>query len=164
MKRQISVADLLFGAGGVLAFLFSFFTFFDYPGSGYDRSAWGSGNFPITTIPAVLALFAALLVIFDLFGVNIKLPPNILTLTWPQIRLTWGITSAVLMLGFLIEDRGPSISLSFAAWVMLIGSLAMAAGSIMNVLGKGRDMVNLKLPTTPPPSPPSPPGGSPNAS
>ena len=153
MKRQISVADLLFGAGGILAFLFSFFTFISYRGTG--DSAWGSGNFPIATIPAVLALFAELLVIFDLFGVKVKLPDKILTLTWPQIRMTWGVTAAVLMLGFLILDKHGS-HLTFPAWVMLIGSLAMATGSIMTVLGKGRDTINLKLPTNPPAPPPPP--------
>ncbi len=156
MKRQISVADLLFGAGGLLAFLFSFFTFIGYKSLGY--SAWGKSNFPIATIVAVLALLGALLVIFDLFGVKVKLPDKVLTLTWPQIRLTWGITCGVLMLGFLIQDKSPA-HLSFGGWVMLIGSLLMAAGSIMKVMGKGTDTFDLKISTssTPPPPPPGPP-------
>lgn len=162
MKRQISIADALFGVGGVLTFLFSFFTFIGY--GNYGWSAWGKSNFPIATIPAVLALFGVVLVIFDLFGVNVKLPEKVLTLTWPQIRMTWGITSAVLMLGFLILDKGQA-HLSFGGWVMLIGSLGMAAGSIMKVLGKGTD--TLTLPTNPAPSatppPPPPPPDSPAA-
>ena len=156
MKRQITVADAIFGGGSLLTFLFSFF---DFIGAGsFGVSAWASGVFPLGTIPAVLGLLGIIAVVLDLTGAA-KLPDQVLTLNWRQIRLTWGITAAVIMLAYLIVDKGPSTSLKFGGWVMLIGSLLMAAGSVMAVLGKGTEMVNLGKPSGPVTPPPPPPAG-----
>ena len=154
MKRQITVADAIFGGGSLLAFLFSFF---DFIGAGsYGISAWASGVFPLGTIPAILGLLGVIVVVLDLTGAA-KLPDQVLTLNWRQIRLTWGITAGVIMLSYLIVDKNGA-TLKFGGWVMLIGSLLMAAGSVMAVLGKGTEMVNLGKPSgpvTPPPPPPA---------
>ncbi|MEP6659742.1 MAG: hypothetical protein ABJD24_07490 [Acidimicrobiales bacterium] len=155
MKRQITVADAIFGVGSLLTFLFSFF---DFIGAGdFGISAWASGVFPLGTIPAVLGLLGIIVVVLDLTGAA-KLPDQVLTLNWRQIRLTWGLTAAVIMLAYLIVDKGSGVNLKFGGWIMLIGSLLMAAGSIMAVLGKGTEMVNLGKPSgpvTPPPPPPA---------
>ena len=152
MKRQITVADAIFGGGSLLAFLFSFF---DFLGAGkYGSSAWASGVFPLGTIPAILGLLGVVVVVLDLTGAA-KLPDQVLTLNWRQIRLTWGITAAAIMLAWLIVDKS-SASLKIGGWVMLIGSLLMAAGSVMAILGKGTEVVNLgNKPATPPPPPPA---------
>jgi hypothetical protein len=157
VKRQITVADAIFGGGSLLTFLFSFF---DFIGAGsFGASAWASGVFPLGTIPAILGLLGVIAVVLDLTGAA-ALPDQVLTLNWRQIRLTWGLTAAAIMLAYLIVDKGPSVGLKFGGWVMLIGSLLMAAGSVMAVLGKGTDVVNLGTkpsgPVTPPP-PPAPP-------
>ena len=157
MKRQITVADAIFGGGSLLTFLFSFF---DFIGVGdFGVSAWASGFFPLSTIPAILGLLGIIVVVLDLTGAA-ALPDQVLTLNWRQIRLTWGLTAAAIMLAYLIVDKGPSVGLKFGGWIMLIGSLLMAAGSVMAVLGKGTDVVNLGTkpggPVTPPP-PPAPP-------
>ncbi len=154
MKRQITVADAIFGGGSLLTFLFSFFDF--YGAGSYGVSAWASGVFPLGTIPAILGLLGVIVVVLDLTGAA-KLPDQVLTLNWRQIRLTWGITAATIMLGWLILDKS-SASLKIGGWVMLIGSLLMAAGSVMAVLGKGTEMVNLGKasgPVAPPPPPPA---------
>jgi hypothetical protein len=154
VKRQITIADAIFGFGSLLAFLFSFFGFIGY--GGVSRSAWASGNFPLATIPAVLGLAGIVVVVLDLTGAA-KLPDQVLTLNWRQIRLTWGITAATIMLGWLILDKG-AYDLKFGGFVMLIGAILMAVGSIMAVLGKGTDMVNLGKPSSPTPPPPPPAG------
>jgi hypothetical protein len=154
VKRQITVADAIFGGGSLLAFLFSFFDFIG--AGGYGVSAWASGVFPLGTIPAILGLLGVIVVVLDLTGAA-KLPDQVLTLNWRQIRLTWGLTAAVIMLCYLIVDKNGA-TLKFGGWVMLIGSLLMAAGSVMAVLGKGTEMVNLGKPSgpvTPPPPPPA---------
>ncbi len=156
MKKQITVANLVMLVGGAVTFLFSFLNFYKFGNDG--RSAWsGDLLFPETAIPAILGLAMAVVAVLGLAGV--KLPDHVLTFNWKQINVTWGIAAAGIMLGWLFTgqsgtDKG--IGLIF----MLIGSLAMAAGSIMAILGMGTNAVNLPsggsaAPTssTPPPPP-----------
>ena len=159
MKRQISVANLVMLIGGVVTVLFSFFDFLD----GGD-SSWGSGYFPLATIPAILGLAMAAVCIMELLGT--KLPAEVLTFNWRQIKFTWGVTAVAIMLSWLILDKHGT-SLAIGAIMMLLGSIAMAAGATMAILGKGTEMVNLgggtttpepgTTPSTPPPPPPPPP-------
>lgn len=139
MKKQITVANLVMLAGGAVTFLFSFLNFYKFGNDG--RSAWsGDLLFPESAIPAILGLAMAVVAVLGLAGV--KLPDEVLTFNWKQINVTWGITAAALMLGWLFtglsgSDKGIGLIL------MLIGSLAMAAGSIMAILGMGTNAVNL---------------------
>jgi len=166
MKKQISVANLVMLIGGAITFLFSFF---DFIGSGdVGTSAWGSGLFPLATIPAVLG--GAMVVICVLEQVGTKLPDEILTFNWRQILVTWGVTSLAIMVAYLILDKNP-LSFKFGGILMLLGSIAMAVGSILAVLGKGTNMLSLPggssgtsgttmSGTTPAPPPPPPPPSS----
>jgi hypothetical protein len=159
MKKQISVANLVMLVGGTVTFLFSFFDFFGV--GGFATSAWGSGLFPLATIPAILG--GAMLVVCVLEQVGTKLPDQVLTFNWKQILATWGITSLAIMLAFLIVDKNGQ-SLKFGGILMLLGSIAMAVGSLLALLGKGTNL--LAMPgggsTTPtPPPPPAPPPTAP---
>lgn len=154
MKKQISVANLVMLVGGVVTFLFSFLKFEGYKSAG--DNAWASGFFPLATIPAILALALAVVCILELVGTN--LPGEVLTFNWKQIKLTWGIVALAIMLAFLIQDKG-SYSLKIGGIFMLLGAIAMAAGSVMEILGKGTEMVNMPEfgggPAAPPPPPPN---------
>ncbi|MGE0306135.1 MAG: hypothetical protein AB7N61_00625 [Acidimicrobiia bacterium] len=161
MKKQISVANLVMLAGGAVTFLFSWFTFIGF--GDFGESAWGSGNFPLATIPAILGLAMIVVGILDLIGKD--LPGEVLTFNWKQIKFTWGVVATTIMIAFLILDKG-SGSLKFGGIMMLLGSIAMAAGATMGILGKGTDLVNIPdigsnspKPSggTPPPPPPPPP-------
>jgi hypothetical protein len=158
MNRQISVANLVMVIGGAVTFLFSFF---DFIGSGsIGTSAWGTGLFPVATIPAILG--AAMVVICVLEQVGTKLPEPVLTFNWRQILFTWGVVAFTIMLAFLILDK-TGRSLEFGGILMLLGSIAMLVGSVMDLLG----MANRPLtfpggsPTSPPPPPPPPPPTTP---
>ncbi|MFT3852595.1 MAG: hypothetical protein QM733_07655 [Ilumatobacteraceae bacterium] len=157
MKKQITVASLIMGVGGLVVFIFSFLSF--YTAGGEGRSVWsGDLLFPATIIPVILGVAMLVCVILDLAGV--KLPEKVLTFTWPQIYATWGISAAGIMLGWLFTgpfslDRGAGLILMF------IGSLAMAAGSIMGLLGMGTNMVNIPTGSTTPTTPGAPPQGAP---
>jgi hypothetical protein len=138
MKKQISVANLVMLIGGAITFLFSFF---DFIGSGdIGTSAWGSGLFPLATIPAILG--GAMVVICVLEQVGTKLPDEILTFNWKQILVTWGITSLAIMVAYLVLDKSP-LSFKFCVILMLLGSIAMAVGSILAILGKGDNLLSL---------------------
>ena len=164
MPKKISIANLVMLAGGVVTLLFSFF---DFLGSGpFGYSAWSTDGFAfVSTIPAILAIAMIAWCVCELTGV--KLPEHVLTFNANQLKATWGIGAAGVMLAFLTV--GPvGLDKKIGFWLMLIGSLAMAAGSVMALLGKGTDMVNLggaggsAAPAGgPPPPPPYMGGGTP---
>jgi hypothetical protein len=160
MKRQPTVVEIVMFAGGVVTFVFSFLHFVD------DVNAWSSdafGLFPITALIALVGLAMAVLVALDLF-VGFQLG-SFLTFTYKQIYVTWGIFTGGLMLSYLIMDKH-GVDTGAGLWLMLIGSLAMAVGSILNVLGIATQPVNLPdaldrgaKPGAPPPPPAA--GGAP---
>jgi hypothetical protein len=156
MKRQPTVVEIVMFAGGVVTFIFSFLHFFD------DVNAWSSdaiGLFPITGLIALVGLAMAVFVALELF-VGFRLG-TFLTFTSKQIYVTWGIFAGGLMLCYLIMDKH-GLDTGAGFWLMLIGSLAMAAGSILNVLGIATQPVNLPdvidrgAPASAPPPPPPP--------
>jgi hypothetical protein len=167
MKKQITVASLVMGVGALVVLIFSFLTFYESSAtSEISSNAWGGdiGLAPMTFLPVLLAIVLLVLVILDLTGV--KLPERVLTFTWPQIYVFLGISTAGMMLGWLFTspeglDKGAGLIL------MLLGALAMAAGSIMAILGVGTNTVGIPTggsssPTAP--SAPAPGGGySPSA-
>jgi hypothetical protein len=172
MKRQPTVAEIVMVAGGIVTFIFSFLHFVA------DVNAWSSdgfGLFPVTTLIAILGLAMAVFVILE-WTVGFKLP-TFLTFTYRQIYVTWGIFAGGLMLCYLVMDKH-GLDTGAGLYLMLIGSLAMAVGSILNVLGIATQTVNLpsgstttgssasmqsSAPPPPPPNaPPPPPPAAPN--
>jgi hypothetical protein len=159
MKRQPTVVEIVMFAGGVVTFVFSFLHFVA------ERNAWSSdffGLFPITALIALVGLAMAVFVALELF-VGFRLG-TFLTFNNKQIYVTWGIFAGGLMLCYLIMDKHGADT-GVGLWLMLIGSLAMAAGSILNVLGIATQPVNLPdvidrgAPASAP-SPPPPPGAA----
>lgn len=158
MGKKISVANLVATAGGIVCVLFSFFGFYDFGGD--SRSAWSTdiGAF-VTTIPAILAIVLVAWSLCELFGV--KLPADVLTFSSNQLKATWGISALGIMIAHLTPDFPWDKGIGF--WFMLIGSAAMAAGSVMALLGKGTDLISLGGGTKPAaaPMPPQPYGMAP---
>jgi hypothetical protein len=159
MKRQPTVADIVMVAGGVVTFIFSFLHFVA------DVNAWSSdgfGLFPVTTLIAVVGLAMAVFVALEIFaGFTL---PTFLTFNYKQIYVTWGIFNGGLMLCYLIMDKHGADT-GAGLYLMLIGSLAMAVGSILNILGLATQTVNMPAGTAtsatgagPAAAPPPPPG------
>lgn len=140
MGKKVTVANLIFTVGGLVTILFSFFKFIGNDFS--DASAWGEGVFPLGTIVAILGLAALVVGALEISGA-VKLPAQVLTFNWNQIKVTWGITATAIMLAYLIVEKGPDTGLKIGGIFMLLGSIAMAVGSIMNILGLGANTVNL---------------------
>lgn len=170
MGKKISVANLIMLAGGVVTLLFSFFDFFGVDSEFGDVgfSAWSTDGMAfVSTIPAILAIVMIAWVVCELVGVN--LPQNVLTFTPNQMKATWGIAAAGIMIAFLTVDAG-GWDKQIGFWLMLLGSLAMGVGAVMALLGKGNDMVNIGSGNAgagantaggPPPPPPYMGGGAP---
>ena len=133
MSGKLSMANLIAGAGALVTLLFSFFGFYKFGDD--SRSAWSSdGGAFATTVPAILAL--ALLVVIGLELGGVKLPERVITFDWKQIKATWGIAAAGLMLSWIATDLG-GLDKSAMFWLQVLGSIAMAVGTIMALLGKG---------------------------
>jgi len=153
MKKQLSIANLVMLAGSVVAFIFSFLAFYKFGDEG--QSAWSGDAFAFATaVPAILALALAVVIVLELVGVD--LPAEVLTFNWSQIKATWGIAAFGIMLSWLTVDSGGADK-GVGFWLMMLGSIAMAVGAIMALLGKGTETVKLGGASTSDAAPPPPP-------
>ena len=150
MKAKISVANLIMLVGGLLTFIFSFLDF--YKVGPFGANAWDTdaGAF-ITTIPAILGI--AMVVWCALEATGTKLPAHVLTFNSGQLKASWGISSGGMMLGWV--TTGGDWGAGF--WLMFVGSLAMAAGSVMGLLNVGNQTLDLSGGSSSPMPPPPPP-------
>ena len=139
MKDKITIADLVMGAGGLVAFLFSFLAF--YKRGDFSVSAWdGDAGAFATTVPAILGLVMVVWIGLELAGV--KLPELVLTYNRAQLKGTWGIAAFGIMLSWISADFGGT-GKGAGFWLMFLGSLAMAVGSVMGLLGKGTETIDI---------------------
>lgn len=158
MGKKITVADLIMGVGGIVTFIFSFLAFYKFGDASVN--AWsGDGPAFASTVPAILGLVMAVWIGLELAGV--ALPANVLTFNPTQLKATWGIAAAGIMISWWSTDGDKGIGF----FLMLLGSLAMAVGAVMALLGKGAETVNLGggagAPTSNPTTAPSPPAAPP---
>ncbi len=165
MKKTISLANLIMVVGAVITLLFSLFRF---GGAGqFKYSAWSTDGLAfLSTIPAILAIATIVWTVLEHTGM--KLPAQVLTFTGTQLKATWAISSLGVMVGFLTTD----LEKRFGFWMMLLGTIAMTVGAVLNLLGKGTDEVDLgqlaqraanqtpSAPSASTPPPPPPTGGA----
>ena len=165
MKTKISVADLVMGIGAVVTLLFSFFGFYKFGSN--SISAWDTDALAfVSAIPAILGLAMIVWIVCEMLGVG--LPQDLLTFNPNQVKATWGIAAAGIMLAFVTTSGDKSAFF----WLQMIGAIAMAAGSVMALLGKGTETINLpstggdsaQAPTTPAAPSPTPPPYDPQPS
>jgi hypothetical protein len=142
MPKKITVADLVMLAGAVVTVLFSFFDFFDEVGNAWDTDFLAFAS----TVPAILALVMGVWIVLELTGTS--LPEAVLTFSRAQLKATWAITAAGIMLSWLTVDAGGADK-GIGFWLMFLGSIAMAVGAVMALLGKGTDTVDIPGASTP---------------
>ena len=72
-----------------------------------DKTAWTSEFFffPVTILPVACGVLMALHVVVSTFT-SATLPRRILGLTWNQVHVVLGLQAAVMMLAFLVQERG----------------------------------------------------------
>lgn len=144
MKNKITVADLIMGVGGLVTFLFSFFAF--YKRGSRSVNAWdGDAGAFATTVPAILGLVMVVWIALELAGVS--LPERVLTYDRAQLKGTWGIAAAGIILSWVSADFGGNDK-GVGFWLMFIGSFAMAIGAIMGLLGAGTNTIDLPTKTS----------------
>jgi hypothetical protein len=139
MQNKISVADLIIGAGALVTFVFSFLSFFKLGDEGI--SAWdGDAGAFATTTPAILALVMLVWIVLELAGVS--LPEQVITFNRDQLKATWAIGAFGIMLSWISADFGRADK-GAGFWLMFLGSMAMAAGAVMALMGKGTETVDI---------------------
>ena len=122
--------------GAVVLLIFSFMAFFKADSGFGDVSynAWdGDGFMPLTIFPLLLGLVVGGAAAAAAFG-NVKLPDQVLTLTWKQLSLALSFAAVLILFGLLIS--GPSgLDTGVGLIVSLLGGIVLLAGSVMEVLG-----------------------------
>jgi hypothetical protein len=124
-------------------------------GSEKNYNAWtndtdiGLGLFPVATLPAIFGLLMAVQIGLAKLA-NVKFPERVLGLGWGQIHLALGFNAALLMLAFLVRDKG-QLDFGFGFYIMLIGSLALVVGAVLFTREEASG------PAVPPPPPPAAP-------
>jgi hypothetical protein len=131
VQNKISIANIVMLAGAVVTFIFSFMDFFDRGGNAWDTDFLAFA----TTVPAILAIVMGVWIALELAGVS--LPSDVLTFNAAQLKATWGIAAAGIMLSWITTDADKGAGY----WLMFVGSLAMAVGAVMALLGKGTETV-----------------------
>lgn len=137
MNQTPKPSAIVLMASGAVTFLFSFFAFFklSFGFGSTSFNAWSSdgGTLLIATWPAIFGLIIAGLVAASTFA-DFEVP-EILTFTPRQLYVALAIPGLLIMLGYLIHDG----SKGFGFWLMLLGSIGLVAGSIMELLDIGGD-------------------------
>jgi hypothetical protein len=142
-QSKLSPANIVILAAGVVMLIGSFLTFYSYSVHGfasYSASAWGGasgfGVFGIATVVVLCGVVMALQVGLEAFASGVQVPDRLLGLTWDQLHLALGFQATLMMLAFLIRDKGP-FSFGIGFWLMLLAGIALLAGAIMRITGAG---------------------------
>lgn len=140
MKRKPTVAETVLFVSGAVMLLFSVFDFWGV--GSYGKNAW-SGSFPLTTYASLFGGAIAVIVALRIF-VGTNLPEPILGFTWNQLFFMASAFSLLLMFGFLVGGDMPD--LKFGGIMNFLGSIGLVVGSVMTLLGKGTESVNINMP------------------
>jgi hypothetical protein len=146
VKKPLTIPKILMLAGGVIALLFSLIGYFDVGSGSYSRTytAWSTeaGLFPLNTLPALLGLAVAVLVALELFT-DFSLPESLLTFTKKQLLVILALIGATIavfgMLTYLFADGDSPMGFGF--YLMMLGSIAVAVGAVMDLLDLAGDPV-----------------------
>jgi hypothetical protein len=143
MQTKLSPANVLILGGGALMLIGSFLAFYtlDDPfGGEFGISAWDRpapfGVFGIATVAMLCGVIMAVQVGLGAFS-NIDMPGRLLGFTWDQLHFAFGSQAALLMVTFLVRDKG-ALGFGVGFWCMLAGATAAFVGALMRVGAAGR--------------------------
>ncbi len=151
---QPSPAALVLIGAGVVILIGSFLAAVSSDGD--STSAWGSGFFPLYTLPALLGVIVAIEIAASEFA-GTRLP-GLLGMSWPQIRLALSGWALLMMLCFLVGRvtvEGVDVGKGVGFWIMLIAAIGLVVGSVMREQ-ESNPAVAPRAAAPPPPPPPPP--------
>lgn len=135
-KAKLTPASSVILAGGVIMLIGSFLPFYEFSILGVSRSwnAWSSFTnlflFPLTTLIVVFGVVMAVQVALATFAPGTSLPDRPLGFTWDQVHLVLAFQVAIMMLAYLIRDKG-RLDWGAGFWLMLLAAIALLAGAIL---------------------------------
>lgn len=135
--NDVRLGKLILMIGAAVTFIFSFLPWMSYSGFGssVNRSAWGSGMFPMATWAPVFAIIVGFLVAVETFKF-LKIPEKIWEFTLDQVVLVLSVFAFLVTLSYLITDKGGA-SIGFGLILCFLGTIAMVGGYFMDKLGIG---------------------------
>ena len=126
LKSRLTVGEMVIIGSAVVSLLFSFFPWYGDP---VDRSAWGSGLFPLATLVPILAAVMLVQVLVDKLSVA-SVPRRLGDFTWEQIHLVAAVGAAVIVFCFLLQDRG-GVDLGLGFYFNLLAAAGLVTGAVM---------------------------------
>lgn len=147
MSQRATPGRITIMAGGGVVLIGSFLPFFTVSAGSLsdDRSAWGSGLFPLATYIAVCGLLMGVHAAITSFS-GTSLPERVAGFTWNQVHLILGCFAVLLAVGYLLVDKGIA-DFGIGFWLMLLGAIALLAGAILQT----REPAAGSSPGAPPP-------------
>ena len=138
MQQPVTPANGLILGGGVVMLIGSLLDFYEF--GPLHANAWsgasGFGVFGIATVIVLCGVVMAAQVALTTFKSGIRLPDEVLGLTWDQVHLALGFQAAIMMFAFLLRAKF-RYSFGIGFWLMLLAAAALLAGAIMRVTGAG---------------------------
>ncbi len=135
-KPKLTPPGIVILAGGAVMLIGSFLPFYKFSllGSSRSWSSWSSSTnlllFPLTTLIVLFGVLMAVQVAVATFAPSTNLPDRPLGFTWDQIHLVLAFQAAIMMLAYLIRDKG-GLDLGAGFWLMLLAAIALVVGAIM---------------------------------
>lgn len=126
LKSRLTVGEMVIIGSAAVSLVFSFFPWWGDP---VDRSAWGSGLFPLATLVPILAAVMLVQILVDKLS-GASLPRRVGDFTWEQIHLVAAIGAAVIIFCFLLQDRG-GVDLGLGFYFNLLAAAGLVVGAVM---------------------------------
>jgi hypothetical protein len=120
-RQSPTPGEITIMAAGAVMIIFSFLHF------AADRSAWGSGLFPIATLLPLYGLVMGLQIALTKFA-SLNLPQRVIGFTWEQVHLALGAMAALMAFGWLVTDYGDK---QIGMWFEILGGIALVVGAVM---------------------------------
>jgi hypothetical protein len=132
VQHKLSPGGWVVLVSGALIFLASFLPFYEisFPGVSLSTTAWDSGNFLLTALPAILGgLMAAqlALVTFARFEMN----DRVLGMTWVQFHVAVALQVLVMMVAFAVRDTTGGFDRGTGLFGMLLAAVGLFVGALM---------------------------------
>ncbi|MEY2403806.1 MAG: hypothetical protein QOD38_1357 [Acidimicrobiaceae bacterium] len=149
--KKLKTSELVMLGGAVAVFLGTFLTWFKAEVKGFEGFDVGGASSTVNgfhyflqgTLPWILAIAVAAVIIIKAFVPNVKLPDTLGPLSWAQAYLVAGGLIALLILSrLLIGESGNSfvdVSRGIGLYLASLGAIAIAVGAFLKYQGKEED-------------------------
>jgi hypothetical protein len=130
MNPKLTPPSVVILVAGAFMVVGSFLDFWKIGALDVGENAWSRDLFfPVTIIPVLCAIVMLVHVALTSFT-RVRLPPTLLGLGWNQLHLALGFQAAVMMLAFLVQERGP-VQLGTGFYLMLLSGIGLAIGALL---------------------------------